>query len=146
MLNVTIITGLLVVPYAVGHVFHLNEMIAGRIGIAAVFAITALGHFAKTDEMTLMLPSFVPWRRIFIHASGILEILFAIALLAGFNLFAVGLSIIAYLVLISPSNIYAAVRRIPFGGHSMGPRYLFIRLPLQILLICWVYWFTVRGF
>jgi uncharacterized membrane protein len=146
MLNVTIITGLLVVPYAVARVFQLNEMIAGRIGIAAVFAFTALGHFAKTDEMTSMLPSFVPWRRILIHASGILEILFAIALLAGFNLFAVGLSIIAYLVLISPSNIYAAVRRIPFGGHSMGPRYLFLRLPLQILLICWVYWFTVRGF
>jgi uncharacterized membrane protein len=53
------------------------------------------------------------------------------------------LSIIAYLVLISPSNTYAAVQRIRFGGHSMGPRYLLVRLPLQILLVCWVYWFTV---
>jgi hypothetical protein len=47
MLNVTIISGLLVGPYAAAHIFHLNEMIAGRIGIAAVFAFTALGHFAK---------------------------------------------------------------------------------------------------
>ena len=37
-----------------------------------------------------------------------------------FHLFAVGLSIIAYLVLVSPSNIYAALERIPFGGRSIG--------------------------
>jgi hypothetical protein len=75
-LNVTIITGLLVGPYAVAHIIHLNEMIAGCIGIAAVFAFNALGHFAKTHAMISMLPSFVPGRRILIHASGILEILF----------------------------------------------------------------------
>jgi uncharacterized membrane protein len=146
MLNVAIITLLLVVPYAVAHVLGLNEMIAGRVGIAAVFAFTALGHFAKADAMIPMLPSWMPWRRAMIYASGILEILFVVALLAGFSLFGVGLSIIAYLILIFPSNIHAAVERIPFGGHSMGLRYLLVRLPVQVLLICWVYWFTVRGY
>jgi len=145
MLNAVIIVVLLVAPSVVAHVLHLDEMIAGRMGIAAVFAFTALGHFAKTDAMLPMLPSFVPWRRGLIYVSGILEIIFVIALLAGFNLFAVGLSLIAYLALVFPSNIYAAVQRIPFGGHSMGPRYLFVRLPLQALLISWAYWFTVRG-
>jgi uncharacterized membrane protein len=146
MLNVAIITLLLVVPYAVAHVLGLNEMSGGRVGIAAVFAFTALGHFAKADAMIPMLPSWMPWRRAMIYASGILEILFVVALLAGFSLFGVGLSIIAYLILIFPSNIHAAVERIPFGGHSMGLRYLLVRLPVQVLLICWVYWFTVRGY
>jgi uncharacterized membrane protein len=146
MLNVAIITLLLVVPYAVAHVLGLNEMSAGRVGIAAVFAFTALGHFAKADAMIPMLPSWMPWRRAMIYASGILEILFVVALLAGFSLFGVGLSIIAYLILIFPSNIHAAVERIPFGGHSMGLRYLLVRMPVQVLLICWVYWFTVRGY
>ena len=63
-----------------------------------------------------------------------------------FHLFAVGLSIIAYLVLVSPSNIYAPLERIPFGGRSIGLPYLLVRLRLQILLVCWIYWFTVRGF
>jgi len=122
---------LLVVPYAVAHVLGLNEVIAGRVGIAAVFAFTALGHFAKADAMLPMLPSWMPWRRALIYTSGILEILFVLALLAGFALFGIGLSIVAYLILILPSNIYAAVQLIPFGGHSIGPRYLLVRLP------CW---------
>src|SRR5262245_59771780 len=143
MLNAMIIVVLLVVPSVVAHVLHLDVMIRGRMGIAAVFAFTALGHFVKTDAMLPMLPSFVPWRRGLIYASGILEILFVIDLLAGFNLFAVGLSIIAYLVLIFTSNIYAAVQRIPFGGHSMGRRYLLVRVLLLGLLISWSYWFTV---
>ncbi len=107
MLNIAIITMLLVVPYAVAHVLGLNEVIAGRVGIAAVFAFTALGHFAKADAMLPMLPSWMPWRRALIYTSGILEILFVLALLAGFALFGIGLSIVAYLILILPSNIYA---------------------------------------
>src|SRR5207248_5777684 len=57
----------------------------------------------------------------------------------------VGLCIIGYLIVIFPSNIYAASHRISFGGHSIGPRYLLVRLPLQLLLIWWTYWFAVRG-
>jgi len=58
----------------------------------------------------------------------------------------VGWCIIIYLIAIFPSNIYAAVQRIPFGGHSIGPRYLLVRLPLQGLLIGWTYLFTVKRF
>jgi uncharacterized membrane protein len=91
-----------------------------------------------------LLPPFVPARRALIYITGILEIALGIAVLTTPNPFYVGLFIIAYLIAIFPSNVYAAIRRIPFGSHSMGPKYLFARLPLQLLLIWWTYWFTVK--
>jgi len=144
VINIAIILTLLVAPYFVACVFHLNVVAAGRIGICAVFLFAAIGHFFRTEQMMQMLPSFVPARRALIYISGVVEVLFAIAVLAMPNLFYVGLCIIGDLIIIFPSNIYAARHRIPFGGHSIGPRYLFIRLPLQLLLICWTYRFAVR--
>jgi uncharacterized membrane protein len=144
VINVAIILTLLVAPYLAAWVFHLNVIAGGRIGICAVFLFAAIGHFFKTEQMMQMLPSFVPARRALIYISGAVEVLFGIAVLAIPGPFYVGLCIIGYLIVIFPSNIYAARQRISFGGHSIGPRYLFARLPLQLLLICWTYWFAVQ--
>ena len=37
-----------------------------------------------------------------------------------------------------------AIRRVDMGGHNLGPMYLLVRVPLQLILIGWVYWFAVR--
>ena len=145
MTNVTIIFVLLVTPYLIAHLFHFHLTMAGRIGLSAVFLFTAIGHFFKAESMTSMLPPFVPARRVLIYLSGIFEVLLAVAVVAWPHRLYVGSIIIVYLVMIFPSNVYAAVQRISFGGHSMGPRYLFVRSPLQLLLIVWTYWFCVRA-
>jgi uncharacterized membrane protein len=36
-----------------------------------------------------------------------------------------------------PVNVYSAIQRVPFGGHEVGPAYLLIRVPFQLLLIWW---------
>ena len=113
--------------------------------IAAVFLFTAIGHFLKTDAMVPMLPAFVPARRTLIYISGAVEVLIAIAFVV-FPAPYVGWAVVLYLIAIFPSNVYAAVQRIPFGGHSIGPRYLLVRFPLQLVLIVWTYWFCVRVF
>jgi hypothetical protein len=30
------------------------------------------------------------------------------------------------------------------GGHAWGPVYLLLRAPLQLAILLWVYWFTLR--
>jgi uncharacterized membrane protein len=144
MANAAIIFGLLIGPYLVAYVFHLNVTMGGRLGIGVVFLFAAVGHFFKTESMLPMLPPFVPARRALIYLSGVVEVLFAVTFVTLPDPSFVGWSVIIYLIVIFPSNIYAAVRRIPFGGHSMGPLYLFVRFPLQMLLILWTYWFSVR--
>ena len=118
---------------------------AGRLGLALVFAFAALGHFVMTDAMAEMIPRSIPGRRALILASGIFELLLAMLLLAWPKSRLLGLTIIGFLVAIFPANVYAAFQRISFGGHSAGPIYLFVRAPVQLLLIFWTYWFVVRG-
>jgi uncharacterized membrane protein len=145
MKQLAIICALLLGPWFVATTLEGDAEWAGRFGLALVFAFTALGHFAKTDAMVEMLPPSIPGRRALILASGIFELLLAMLLLAWPKSQLLGLTIIGFLVAIFPANVYAAIRRIRFGGHSAGPIYLLVRAPVQLLLILWTFWFVVRG-
>ncbi len=123
---------------------EIPESLRGRAGISLVFAFTGLGHFIKTSAMAQMLPGWVPMRLALIYATGVFELLAAVAILITPLSRDVGLAICAFLLLILPSNIYAAFQRVDFGGHAAGPMYLLVRIPLQLFLIAWVYWFALR--
>lgn len=116
----------------------------GQIALAFVFLFTGAGHFAQTDQMAQMLPPWVPARGFVVLASGVVEWLLAGALMVGKYPRLVGMSVIAFLVLVFPGNVYAAINRVDFGGHGAGPAYLLIRAPFQLFLIAWAYWFAVR--
>src|SRR4029453_528227 len=110
MTNIKIIFVLLVTPYLIAYLFHFNHSaVAGRIGLSVVLLFTALGHFVKTDAMAPMLPAFVPARCALIYISGIVEGLIALAVMAWPNPY-VGWAAIIYLIVIFPSNVYAAVQ------------------------------------
>ncbi len=145
MKQIAIIAGLLIVPSLVALALGSDVDSAGRLGLALVFAFGALGHFVKTDAMAEMIPPSVPQRRALIQVSGVFELVLTILVLAWPKSRLVGLMIIGFLIAVFPSNVYAAVRRVDFGGHSAGPRYLLVRAPLQVLLVFWTYWFVLRG-
>jgi uncharacterized membrane protein/quercetin dioxygenase-like cupin family protein len=144
MQNIAIIITLLLLPYWILIPAHLSESLRGRVGVALVFAFAGVGHFIKTSAMTQMLPAWVPMRVSLIYITGAFELLAAVAVLITPLSRHVGLALCVYLLLILPSNIYAAVHQADFGGHAAGPVYLLIRIPLQLLLIGWIYWFAVR--
>ena len=49
-----------------------------RVGLSLFFIFTSIGHFIKAEEMSAMLPPFVPYRIQIIYLTGVLEILGAI--------------------------------------------------------------------
>lgn len=116
----------------------------GRISLSCVFTFTSTGHFIKTQAMVQMLPPAVPMREIIIYATGVMELLFAAGLLVQRFAYVTGTCIITFLILVLPANIYAAGNRVEIGGYGMGPAYLLMRVPLQVILIGWTYWFAVR--
>jgi len=146
MQNIAIILSLLLLPYWLLTFAHVPEMLRGRVGVALVFAFTGVGHFIKTSAMTQMLPAWVPMRLPLVYITGIFELLAAVAILVTPLSRHVGLALCVFLLLIVPSNIYAAWQRVDFGGHAAGPVYLLVRIPLQLFLIGWVYWFAVRQY
>lgn len=144
MRNIVLILLVLIVPWTAAVLVSGKTELAGRISIAVLFCFTALGHFVKPHEMLEMLPPWVPARKLVVLLSGLLELAFAIGILVPSISRLTATSAIVFLFLATPLNIYSAYRRVNFGGHAAGPGYLFIRLPLQILLIAWIWWFTLR--
>lgn len=135
---------LLLLPYWALVPAHVPETERGRIGVMLVFAFTGIGHFIKTSAMTGMLPAWVPMRVPLIYVTGVFEVLAAVAILVPSMARDTGIALCIFLVLILPSNVYAAFQRVEFGGHGAGPVYLLVRVPLQLFLIGWVYWFSIR--
>lgn len=109
--------------------------IRARIRLSVFFAFTAIGHFIRTDEMSAMLPPWVPYRGSIIYHTSVLELLGAIGVwLPGLTRLT-GLCLILMLITFFPANIYSAINRIEFGGHGAGPSYLLARVPFQLFLI-----------
>lgn len=116
----------------------------GRVSLALLFAFTGTGHFLRTEQMAGMLPPWIPSRLGLVYLTGVLEWAGAVGLLVPRLSRAAGLCLIAFVILVFPANIYAALNRVEMGGHELGPMYLLARAPLQLLLIGWAYWFAVR--
>src|SRR5262245_29612819 len=126
MQNIAPILTLLLLPYWTLIPMHVPEPLRGRIGVAMVFAFTAVGHFIKTSAMTQMLPSWLPARVAVICVTGIFELVAAVAILVPSVSRQTGIVLCIFLLLILPSNVYAAFQRVDFGGHTAGPGYLLV--------------------
>jgi uncharacterized membrane protein len=105
---------------------------------------TSVGHFIQTAPMALMLPPWVPARVPLIYATGVLELAIAVGFFVPRTRRLAGWAAAAVLVLFLPANVYAALNHVPMGGHAWGPQYLLIRIPVQIMILLWVYWFAIR--
>lgn len=124
-----------------------NFTLAARIAIATMLLFTAIGHFIFTKGMSMMLPSFLPYKTNIIYLTGIFEILLAVGLLIPKFQIISGWLLIIFLILMLPANIYASLNKInyqkgTFDGNGLS--YLWFRIPLQILFIIWTYISSIR--
>lgn len=115
---------------------------AGRWLLAALLLFAGIGHFADTDSFLAQVPPWLPWRTAIIYASGVIEIAFAVALVAaGRWLAAVGVALAAFFVVVFPGNISQAITGTPaFGLDTTAARW--VRLLFQPLLVVWALWAT----
>jgi uncharacterized membrane protein len=120
---------------------------SGNLAMCLMLCFTAIGHVIYTEGMTMMIPSFVPFRKELVYLTGIMEVIMGVLLLfPGFRRIT-GIVIIIFFILILPCNIYEAVNYIDLATASYngaGPDYLWFRIPLQVFLIGWVYYFSIR--
>ena len=123
----------------------LSRDVRGRVALSVFFTFTGLGHFIKTDELASMLPPWFPVRVPMIYLTGIFELLGAIGIWIPRLRKLTGALLILMMIAVLPANIYAAMERVPFGGHEIGPIYLFARVPVQMLLIAWIYFTTIAA-
>ena len=109
-------------------------------GIAFVFA--GINHFLNPDFYLRMMPPILPAHLFLIYLSGVCEtVLGVLLLIPKFTKFAAW-SLIALLIAVFPANIYMALN--PQIFSEISPMAQYIRLPIQLVLIAWAYWFTKK--
>lgn len=150
MTAIIIMLALLTAPYLAARALSTvaqrdyNPRGAGSVGLGLLFIFTGIGHFVQTEPMAEMLPPWVPARVPLVYLTGLLEFGIAAGFLVEKSRRFTGWVAAIILVLFFPANIYAAINHVPMGGHTDGPVYLFLRAPLQIVIVCWIYWFAIR--
>jgi uncharacterized membrane protein len=121
--------------------------LSGRIAMSAMLLFTAIGHFAFTKGMAMMLPGFIPFKTETVYLTGVIEMVAAVGLLIPrFRLITAWL-LIVFFIMILPANVYAAIKHIDYQNGTFegnGPAYLWFRVPLQILFIVWTYFSVIK--
>ena len=94
---------------------NFDYYLSGKIALSVMLLFTSIGHFKFTKGMSLMLPEFIPFKTGIIYFTGIIEIIAAICIFVPSLEKITGILLIAFFILILPTNIYALVN---FPGCS----------------------------
>lgn len=127
---------------------EVNFQLAGRMAMAAMLVFTAIGHFAFTAGMAAMIPDIIPGKTALVYFTGVLELLFALGLLLPTYRTQLAWLLILFFILVLPANIKASLEHINYQtgeANGNGPAYLWLRIPMQLFFIGWVYFSAIRG-
>jgi uncharacterized membrane protein len=106
------------------------------------FIAAGLNHFVNPGFYVRMMPDYLPWHAELVAISGVAEaVLGAMLLVPRFQVLAAW-GLIALLIAVFPANLNMALHADRFP--TISPVALWIRLPIQGLLIAWAYWYTRR--
>jgi len=90
--------------------------------IALLFAAAGTAHFVWPGVFTRIVPPYLPAPRTLVYVSGAAELLGAVGVLLA----------------VFPANVHMALH--PSAFERIPSWALYLRLPLQFVLIGWIYW------
>jgi uncharacterized membrane protein len=111
--------------------------------MAAFYIWAGIAHFLRPDFYLPMMPPYLPWHAELVFLSGVAEVLCGVGLLIPKTRKAAAWATIALLVAVFPANIHVAVNDVAVFGATEGPGAIgYVRLPMQLVLIAWAWWYT----
>ena len=108
---------------------------------AALFVAAGANHFLNPAAYRAIVPPVLPAADALVAVSGACEVGGGLGLLVRPLRRAAGWGLIALLVAVFPANVYMAVSPGRVPGLSIPQWLLWLRLPLQAVLVAWV-WFV----
>jgi len=113
--------------------------------VLTVFMVGAgLNHFVSPEAYVGMVPAELPVPLLLVQISGIAEILGALGLILPQTRRLAAWGLIALYVAVFPANLNMALNDLPLGTTHVASWMLWARLPLQLVLIAWAFWYTRR--
>jgi len=114
-------------------------MTPGLVVTAVVFVIAGLLHFVMPRFYLAIMPSYLPRPLLLVYISGVFEVLGGLGLLLPATRVAAAVGLILLLIAVVPANIEMLRLAQARGAGAAFQAALWLRLPLQLLLIWWVW-------
>jgi uncharacterized membrane protein len=116
-----------------------------RSALRVVLGVAMIGigatHFANPEPFVRIVPAWLPAPLVLVWVSGVFEMLGGAGVLVRRTRRAAGLGLVALYVAVFPANVNQALHAISFDGMTpIPPAVLWLRLPLQAVLIALVLW------
>jgi uncharacterized membrane protein len=113
--------------------------------LAGLMISAGVLHFTAERFFSQIVPPFLPAARLLVWVSGVFEIALGLMLLVPRTRRLAGLGLVALYIAVFPANIYMAVENVQLHGmpswyEQPSPLALWLRLPLQVVLILWALW------
>jgi len=106
------------------------------------FVVAGVNHFLRPDFYMKIMPPYLPWHFPLVYLSGLFEVALGILVLIPKYTAPAAWGLIALLIAVFPANLHMALNAELYP--SLSPIALWLRLPLQGVLIAWAYWYA-RG-
>jgi uncharacterized membrane protein len=112
----------------------------GRAVMGLFYIVAGVGHYVATRAYVGIMPDYLPAHRELVFISGAAEIAGGIGLLVPQTRRTAAWGIILLLIAVWPANLWMAEYANLFP--RMTPWVLWLRIPLQLLLIWWAWQYT----
>jgi len=119
---------------------------AGLVVMGIFYIVAGINHFTNTKFYLAVMPPYIPWPASFIYFSGVAEMLGGIGVFVpdGFvfprTRAAAAWGIVVLLIAVSPVHINMCLH--PERFPSIPLWVIWLRLPLQLVLIAWAWFYT----
>ncbi len=110
--------------------------------LAILFIAAGINHFVSAGIYLKIMPDYLPWPLALVYVSGVFEVLGGVGLTVPRLRRAAGWGLIALLVAVFPANVEMLANADQFPNIPYWA--LVTRLPVQGLLIAWVWWTAVK--
>ena len=112
--------------------------------LAVIFCVAGVMHFVAPAAFARIVPRWLPAPALLVLLSGLAEIAGGLGLLLPGTRVAAGWGLIALLVAVFPANVRMLQMAHESHASALWQSLLLLRLPLQPLLIYWVWRAAVR--
>ena len=112
--------------------------------IGILFIIAGILHFLKPKPYLRIMPNFIPYQKAMVYISGAFEIIGGIGFLIDDFRILAGWGLIVLLFAVYPANINMFVKGYKKHRFSLFTGIALIRLPIQFVLMFWIYWAGIK--
>ena len=108
--------------------------------LAALFILSGVLHFVRPAFYLAMMPPYIPMHELMVMISGVCEFALGSALLFSRTARLAAWGLVALLFAVFPANLHMALN--PASFPDMPEIGLWVRLPLQGVMIWWAWLYT----